>query len=116
MIVLDVIYIAVATIGVMMALQLLTFVVVRVLYPPEPKVIYRDVPVIQQQPILPQVTQFLAPTPPPPMPPPPPVFTQPDKVEQVELPEYDVRKPASSSLRLDAGLPDGLQETRPPGT
>jgi hypothetical protein len=106
MIVLDVIYVAIATIGVMLTLQVLTFLVVRVLYPPEPKVIYRDVPV-------PQVTQFLAPTPPPP---PAPVFTQPEKVEQVDLPEYDIRKSASGSLRLDAGLPDGLQETRPPGT
>jgi hypothetical protein len=111
MIVLDVIYIAIATIGVMLTLQVLTFVVVRVLYPPEPKVIYRDVPV--QQPLQPQVTQFLAPAPPPP---PAPVFTQPEKVEQVDLPEYDIRKSASGSLRLDAGLPDGLQETRPPGT
>jgi hypothetical protein len=111
MIVLDVIYIAIATIGVMLTLQVLTFVVVRVLYPPEPKVIYRDVPV-QPSPV-PQVTQFLAPSPPPP---PAPVFTQPEKVEQVDLPEYDIRKSASGSLRLDAGLPDGLQETRPPGT
>lgn len=114
MIVLDVLYVAIATIGVMLTLQLLTFVVVRVLYPPEPKVIYRDVSI--QQPLQPQVTQFLAPTPPPPMQPPPPVFTQPEKTEQVDLPEYDIRKSASSSLRLDAGLPDGLQETRPPGT
>jgi hypothetical protein len=108
MIVLDVIYVAIATIGVMLTLQVLTFLVVRLLYPPEPKVIYRDVPV-------PQVTQFIAPAPPS-LPPPAPVFTQPEKVEQVDLPEYDIRKSASGSLRLDAGLPDGLQETRPPGT
>jgi hypothetical protein len=115
MIVLDVIYIAVATIGIMMTLQVLTFLAVRVLYPPEPKVIYRDVPV-QPQPVS-QVAQFLAPPPPAPSsPPPPPVFTQPEKIEQVDLPEYDIRKSASGSLRLDAGLPDGLQETRPPGT
>jgi hypothetical protein len=113
MIVLDVIYVAIATIGVMLTLQVLTFLVVRVLYPPEPKVIYRDVPV--QLPPVPQVTQFLAPAPPS-LPPPAPVFTQPEKVEQVDLPEYDIRRSASGSLRLDAGLPDGLQETRPPGT
>lgn len=120
MIVLDVIYIAIATIGVMLVLQVLTFLAVRVLYPPEPKVIYRDVPA--QAPQQPYVPQFLTPTPPPippivpSMPPPPPVFTQPEKEAQVDLPEYDIRKSASSSLRLDAGLPDGLQETRPPGT
>ena len=111
MIVLDVIYVAIATIGVMLTLQVLTFIMVRVLYPPEPKVIYRDVPF--QQPIIPQVAQFLQP---PPAPPSVPVFTEPEKIEQVVLPEYDIRKPASSSLRLDTGLPDGLQETRPPGT
>lgn len=113
MILLDVIYVAIATIGVILTLQLLTFFVVRVLYPPEPKIIYRDVPVAQPPPPMqPQVSQFLSQPPPPP----PAVFTQPDKVEQVDLPQYDVRKSASTSLRLDTGLPDGLQETRPPGT
>lgn len=116
MIVLDVLYVALATIGVMLTLQVLTFVVVRVLYPPEPKVIYRDVPVAPPPPP-PQIAQaFLQAVPPQQGPPPPPVFTQPEKTEQVDLPEYDIRKSASSSLRLDSGLPDGLQETRPPGT
>ena len=50
MIALDVLYIALATIGIMALLQVLTFVMVRVLYPPEPKIIYRDVPV-QQAPV-----------------------------------------------------------------
>ena len=116
MIALDVLYIALATIGIMALLQVLTFVVVRVLYPPEPKIIYRDVPVQQMQPpvqaplftpvinhelpILPLVTQ--------------PTLTQPS--QEVQLPEYDVRKSVSTSSRLDAGLPDGIQETRPPGT
>ena len=114
MIALDVFYVALATIGIMVLLQILTFVVVRVLYPPEPKIIYRDVPVQQVQqppplftpvinhdlPILPLVTQ--------------PTLTQPP--QEVQLPEYDVRKPVSSSSRLDAVLPDGIQETRPPGT
>ena len=113
MIVLDVLYVAIATIGVMLGLQVLTFVLVRVLYPPEPKVIYRNVPV----PSMPQSP------PPQQMPPqmplqvPPPVFTQEaENTQETKLPEYDVRGPASTSLRLDAGLPDGLQETRPPGT
>jgi hypothetical protein len=29
------------------------------------------------------------------------------------LPEYEPRKPASDSIRLDPQLPAGLQETRP---
>ena len=103
MIVLDVLYVAIATVGVMLSLQLITFFVVRLLYPPEPKIIYRNLPVPHQQP---QVIH----TPPPP---PPPVFTQP--TQEIQLPEYDPRKPSSDSLRLDAVLPDGIQETRPPG-
>lgn len=116
MIALDVFYVALATLGIMLLLQVLTFVVVRILYPPEPKIIYRDVPVQQVQqppplftpvinpelPILPLVSQTQ------------PVLTQPP--QEVQLPEYDVRKPVSSSTRLDAVLPDGIQETRPPGT
>ena len=118
MIALDVLYIALATIGIMALLQVLTFVVVRVLYPPEPKIIYRDVlppqPQMQQPvqaplftpvlntelPILPLVSQQ--------------TLTEPK--QEVQLPEYDIRKSASGSSRLDAVLPDGIQETRPPGT
>ena len=78
------------------------------MYPPEPKIIYRDVPVIQQPP--PQMM------PAPPMQPPAqngPTFTQPQ--QEVQLPEYEPRKPASTSLRVDPELPAGLQETRPDG-
>lgn len=115
MIALDVLYIALATIGIMALLQVLTFVVVRVLYPPEPKIIYRDVlppqpppvqaplftPVINHElPILPLVTQ--------------PTLTE--TKQEIQLPDYDVRKSVSTSARLDSVLPDGIQETRPPGT
>ena len=118
MIALDVLYVALATVGIMALLQVLTFVVVRVLYPPEPKIIYRDVPVQQIQqpvqaplftpiinhdlPILPLVSQTQ------------PVLTE--TKQDIQLPEYDIRKPASGSSRMDAVLPDGIQETRPPGT
>ena len=123
MIALDVVYIALATIGIMLLLQVLTFVVVRVLYPPEPKIIYRDVlppqqlpqmqqpvqaplftPVINHElPILPLVSQTQV-----------PVLTE--TKQEVQLPDYDVRKSVSTSSRLDSVLPDGIQETRPPGT
>lgn len=116
MIVLDVLYVAIATIGVMLALQVLTFITVRVLYPPEPKTVYVNVPAAPAPPQQQIAQSFLQQIPPQQGPPPPPVFTQPEKTEQVDLPEYDIRKSASSSLRLDTGLPDGLQETRPPGT
>jgi len=115
MIALDVLYVALATIGIMALLQVLTFVMVRVLYPPEPKIIYRDVPMQAPQaqaplftptvnyelPILPLVSQV-------------PVLTE--TKQEVQLPDYDVRKSVSTSSRLDAVLPDGIQETRPPGT
>ncbi len=115
MLITDVFYVAVATIAVMVILQLSTFVVTRMLYPPEPKIIYRDVPVMQPPPPPPQ----MLPPPPgfPPMQPPTqngPTLTQPQ--QEVQLPEYEPRKPASTSLRVDPELPPGLQETRPDGT
>ena len=74
MLVLDVLYVALATIAVMTVLQLITFVVAKMMYPPEPKVIYRDVHVPMPQ------QQMMAPPPMfPPMQPPTqngPVFTQ----------------------------------------
>jgi hypothetical protein len=116
MIVQDILYVAMSTILVMAVLQIATFMVTRMLYPPEPKIIYRDVPVQQyvqqpppvvqqQQPLFPAVqlpTQNG------------PALTQ--TAPEIQLPEYEPRKPASTSVRLDLELPDGIQETRPPGT
>ena len=129
MIILDVFYVAVATIVVMALLQLITFAVVRIMYPPEPKVVYREVQVPVQAVAPPPNLPFSIGAPPtatlpsgmpnlPTTQPPPmeqkPAFTQ--QTQEVQLPDYEPRStPSSTSLRLDAGLPDGLQETRPPG-
>ena len=100
MIILDVFYVAIATIVVIAVLQLITFAVVRIMYPPEPKIVYRDVPVTIPAPV---------------QAPPPPVFTQP--TQEIQLPDYEPRiTPSTNSVRMDAGLPDGIQETRPSGT
>jgi len=112
MIVLDVLYVALATIVVMVVLQLSTFLITRMMYPPEARIVYRDAPLHPQQSIAP-----IVPTMPPPSLPrmaPSPTFTQP--AQEIQLPEYEPRKPVTDGLRLDAGLPDGIQETRPPGT
>ena len=123
MIFLDVLYVAIATVGVMALLQVLMFVAIKIMYPPEPKVIYREVqaPVQQSVPIQSTAPQpellFPIGAPPTAIQPPqiPPTFTQ--ASQEIQLPEYEPRLPAAStSVRLDAGLPDGLQETRPPGT
>jgi len=107
----DILYVALSTILVMAFLQVTSFMVTRMLYPPEARIIYRDVPipqpppVVQQQPLFPAVqlpTQNG------------PVLTQ--KAPEVQLPEYEPRKPATTSLRMDPELPPGLQETRPDGT
>lgn len=106
----DILYTALSTILVMVILQVTTFFVTRMLYPPEPKVIYRDREVPVQQPRV----QFAEPVIQPPPPPSPPVaLTQPP--QNIQLPEYEPRKQSSDSLRLDPELPPGLQETRPAG-
>lgn len=115
MIVLDVLYVAVATVLVMVVLQISTFFVTRMIYPPEPKIIYRDrdVHVPAPQAVPPPVNQFPPQTHVIPQASPPPVFTQPS--QDIQLPEYEPRKPATESLRVDPELPAGLQETRPDG-
>ena len=119
MILLDVFYVALATLAVIGLLQLITFAVVRIMYPPEPKVIYRDVPVSVPQNVGPvAVASHIPVSLPPSFAPPapaPPAFIQPE--QEVQLPSYEPRPtPTPTTSRLDAGLPDGLQETRPPGT
>jgi hypothetical protein len=124
----DVVYMGGATVLVMALLHVALYVAVRILYPPEPKVIYVPAPAPQQQqmvaplppPLFPPATTAIPPPQIPPQfiqPPPPqqPAFTE--SKEEVQLPEYEPRStPSSTSLRLDTGIPDGLQETRPPGT
>jgi len=110
MVIQDILYVALSTILVMVVLQLATFMVTRMLYPPEPKIVYRDIPVVKPQ------QQYI---PPPQVPQAPPaqqpvVLTQ--TTQEVQLPEYEPRKPASTSLRMDTELPPGIQETRPIGT
>lgn len=111
----EILYVALSTIFVMVVLQIVTFMVTRMIYPPEAKVVYRDVPqyiTALPQPVSQQPVSQL--------PPPPPqqqnglTFTQPQ--QEIQLPEYEPRKPASTSLRMDTELPPGIQETRPPGT
>jgi hypothetical protein len=93
--ILDILYTALATIGIMILIQVLVFVGARLITPPEPRIIYRDIPVPQ-----PQVQKV--------------AFTEPP-VQEVKLPEYEPRQQVSDSLRLDPQLPPGIQETRPPG-
>lgn len=113
--ILDAVYVAIAVIGVMALLQFVTFIAVKIIYPPEPKIIYRDIPVQMQQPppmIASPPIQFRPMEAPPPQN--GPALSQ--TTQEVQLPEYEPRKPASDSLRVDPQLPFGLQETRPPGT
>ena len=117
MIALDVLYVALATIFVMIILQVLTFVATRVMYPPEPQVIYRNVPVPVQAPAPPvqQATDlsFLSTGPPqePLFPKNEQALTQ--QTQEVKLPEYDPRKSDSEAVRGDNKLPPGLQAVNP---
>ena len=95
MIFLDVIYTSLATISIMALIQVLLYVGVRIMYPPEPRIIYREVPTYvspPQQTSLPE---------------------QPS--QEVKIPEYEPREQISGGLRLDPQLPPGLKETRPEG-
>lgn len=95
----EVVQTALATICIMVIIQVVIFFVARVMTPPQPKIIYREVQVPQAPVQAPTVT-----------------FTEPP-VSEVKLPEYEPRQqPTSDSLRLDAQLPAGITETRPPGT
>jgi hypothetical protein len=99
MLALEVLYTALTTIGIMVLIQVLIFVGVRLMNPPQPRIIYREVPV--QAPVQAQVPTV--------------TFTEPP-VTEVKLPEYEPRQQTSDSLRLDTQLPPGITETRPPGT
>jgi hypothetical protein len=113
MIALDVLYIALATICVLAILQIFAYVATRVLYPPEPQIIYRNVPVPMTQP----------PTQPPPVHSPylqqgppqqmknEPTLTQP--TQEIKLPEYEPRNSTSDSIRVDTQLQAGLQTVNP---
>ena len=117
MIILDVLYVALSTIGVIALLQLITFAVVRIMYPPEPKIIYREAPPVVQQ-VAQQMPQtmyqpIVAPLFPPTETTSLAALTQ--QTQEVQLPEYEPRLPSSTtSVRLDSSLPNGLQETSAP--
>ena len=123
MLALEILYVALATVAVLVMLQVFAYVGTRVLYPPEPRIIYRDVPVqmpMQQPPPPPQmqVSQqlpaFLQQAPPsqvPLFPKNEPALSQPP--QEVQLPEYDPRKSDSEPVRVDSKLPPGLQAVNP---
>jgi len=123
MLALEILYVAFATIGVLILLQLFTYIGVRLMYPPEPKIIYREVPVPYQPPPAPVQQAPPPPAEPPRLPPtikiselyPKNELALSQDTQDIKLPEYEPRKPASNSLRMDAELPAGLQETRPDG-
>jgi hypothetical protein len=91
MIFLDVLYTSLATIFIMVLIQVILYAGVRIMYPPE-RIVYREVPV--------QYAPTSLPDPP---------------VQEVKIPEYEPREQVSGGLRLDPQLPPGLKETRPEG-
>jgi hypothetical protein len=112
MIALDVLYVALATVFVMILLHVLTFVATRVMYPPAPQIIYRNVPVQVQQPPPPPPSELAQATSIADLyPKNEPTLTQ--ASQEVKLPEYEPRKSDSDSLRLDSKLPAGLQTVDP---
>lgn len=84
---LELLYIALGTIGILVFLHLGTFWVARVMQPPKPKIVYVQSP--------PQPAAPPPPPPPPPAPVPPPVLSQP--AQTVQLPTYDTPAPPQAS-------------------
>jgi hypothetical protein len=97
MLALDVLYTALATVAIMVIIQVVIFLLARIMTPPEPRIVYREV-MVPQPAEAPKVT-----------------FTEPP-VTEVKLPDYEPRQQTSDSLRVDPELPVGITETRPPGT
>ena len=93
--VLELVYIALGTIGVLIVLHLSTFWVARIMQPPAPKVVYVREPA---QP---------APLAPPPPPPAPPILSE--SAQNIQLPTYDT--PPSKDVPKLGSLPPPL-ETR----
>ena len=102
MIALEVFYIGLSTIAVMVILQIVVYVINKLMEPP--KVIYREVHV--------SPSSMTTVPPPPPVITKEPVFSE-QAEEQVRLPEYEPRQQTSTALRMDPQLPPGLQETNP---
>lgn len=81
----EILSIAFATIVVMVILQVLLFVGIKLMYPPPPQIIYRDVPVYQQQHQAPEQQAFTE-------------LPQ----QEIKLPEYEpALKPSSTNIRVD---------------
>ena len=113
MLFLDVLYVGFATVAVMALLQVLMYVAFKVLYPPPPQIIHVPVAAAPAPPAAPPSVHIPFPIGPPPDA--PPALTQ--STQEVQVPEYEPRlQSATTSSRMDTGLPDGLQETRPDGT
>lgn len=78
---LEILYIALGTIGILLVLHLGTFWISRIIQPPKPKIVYVQSPPQQQHQPQPQVQAA-------PPPPPPPALSQ--AAPSIQLPTYDV--------------------------
>lgn len=92
---LELLYIALGTIGILVVLHLGTFWVSRIMQPPKPKIVYVQAPAPVQAPIQMQ----------PPLPPPPPA-TLSQAPPSIQLPTYDV-PPSTISQNTSASKPVG---------
>ena len=99
--ILDLLYVALGTVGILIVLHLSTFWIARILQPPKPRIVYVQAP-----------PSSAAPPPPPPPPQSPPTLSEP--AVKAQLPTYDIppRGAAQASAPSTvAALPPPL-ETR----
>jgi hypothetical protein len=96
----DIVYLAFATIAVIVCLHVGVFWVSRLIQPPKPRVVYVE------RPAPPPQQQFLPPPPPPPVAPPPP---------SVQVPTYEqppIPQPSNPAPRMELPPPMETRQTK----
>lgn len=108
---LELLYIALGTVGILIVLHIGTFWISRIMQPPKPKIVYVQSPPPQAQPQVQHVQQ--APLPPPAPPAPPAILSQ--ASQSIQLPTYEIPptiNPENTSAKSPMGTLPPPIETR----
>jgi hypothetical protein len=98
----DIVYLAFATLVIIVVLHIGVFWVSRMIQPPKPKIVYVD------RPVTPEATPIQSIPPPPP---PPPAAIPPQSVQTVNIPQYEMPPPIVQSKKADLPPPIETRDT-----